>query len=400
MSHRKYEKPRSGNLGFLPKRRTRHHRGRIRSFPKDDNTKPPHLTAFTGFKAGMTHVVREVERTASNLHKKEIIEAVTVIETPPMRVVGLVGYTETLRGLRSLSTVWAQNLSEEFKRRFCRNWYRSKKKMFKKHIEKASKDNKNTTIVLNRIKKYCSVVRLICHTQPKLLNRPQRKANILEIQINGGKTAADKVNFGYSLFEKEIKIDQIFGANDIIDVIGVTKGFGFEGCIRRFGVRKLPRKTHRGLRRVGCIGAWHPERVRFTIARAGQCGYHHRTEQNKRIYRMAAAGQESNASTEYDLTKKNITPIGGFPHYGEVKNDFIIIRGCCIGSKKRALILRKPLHQRTRRIQLENINLKFIDTASKMGHGRFQTSEEKEKYFISSRKVAEKKEEAKAPKAK
>ncbi|TNV78738.1 hypothetical protein FGO68_gene14130 [Halteria grandinella] len=62
MSHRKYECPRSGSLAFLPRRRTRHHRGRVRSFPKDDAKKPIHLTAFMGYKAGMTHVARHHER--------------------------------------------------------------------------------------------------------------------------------------------------------------------------------------------------------------------------------------------------------------------------------------------------------------------------------------------------
>lgn len=397
MSHRKYEKPRSGNLGFLPKRRTRHHRGRIRSFPKDDKLKPPHLTAFTGFKAGMTHIVREVERPNSDLHKREIIEAVTVVETPPMVAVGLVGYTETIRGLRALSTVWAQNLSEEFKRRFSKNWYRSKRKVFQKYTEKFSTASKSIEILLNRIKKYCSVVRLICHTQPKLLNRAQKKANILEIQINGGEVA-QKVDFGKSLFEKQINIDQVFQEGDVLDVIGVTKGLGFEGCIRRFGVKRLPRKTHRGLRRVGCIGAWHPERVRFTIARAGQCGYHHRTEMNKRVYRLGRGNAANNAATDNDPTNKAITPMGGFPHYGQVKNDFLILKGCCVGTKKRPLVLRKPLHKRTRPIYNEKINIKFIDTSSKLGHGRFQTAEEKDKYYISSRRVAEKKEGQQAAK--
>lgn len=390
MSHRKYEKPRSGNLGFLPKRRTRHHRGRVRSFPKDDAERKPHLTAFTGFKAGMTHVVREVERPGSALHKKEIIEAVTVIETPPMVAVGLVGYTETVRGLRALTSVWAQNLSGEFRRRFCRNWYRSKRKVFKSHIEKYAQNAKNTQIVLNRLKKYCSVVRLVCHSQPKLLNNGQRKANVLEIQINGG-SPAEKVDFGFALFEKEVRIDHVFNSGEVLDVIGATKGHGFEGTIKRFGVRKLPRKTHRGLRRVGCIGAWHPARVRFTVPRAGQCGYHHRTEMNKQIYRLCPKEMKNNATTEHDITQKNITPMGGFPHYGEVTNDFILIKGCCIGSKKRALVLRKTLHARTKRVFLENVNLKFIDTSSKMGHGRFQTSEEKDRYYVSSRRVAQKK---------
>lgn len=55
------------------------------------------------------------------MHKKEIVEAVTVIETPPMVVCGVVGYVETPRGLRSLTTVWAEHLSDEVKRRlvFC-----------------------------------------------------------------------------------------------------------------------------------------------------------------------------------------------------------------------------------------------------------------------------------------
>lgn len=84
MSHRKFEAPRHGHLGFVPRRRTKRRRGKIRSFPLDNKSKPCHLTAFAGFKAGMTHILREVERPASKLNKKEVIEAVTVIETPPM----------------------------------------------------------------------------------------------------------------------------------------------------------------------------------------------------------------------------------------------------------------------------------------------------------------------------
>ena len=62
MSHRKFENPRSGSLQFLPRKRTKHHRGRIRAFPKDDASKEPHMTAFIAYKAGMTHIVRDVER--------------------------------------------------------------------------------------------------------------------------------------------------------------------------------------------------------------------------------------------------------------------------------------------------------------------------------------------------
>lgn len=50
---------------------------------------------------------------------------------------------------------------------------------------------------------------------------------------------------------------------------------------------------------------------------------------------------KNNASTEYDLTEKTITPMGGFPHYGVVNQDYVMLRGCCMGPKKRVITLRK-----------------------------------------------------------
>jgi hypothetical protein len=110
-------------MGFYPKCRAKRHRGKVKAFPKDDASRPIHLTAFIGYKAGMTHVVREADRPGSKLNKKEIVEAVTIIETPPMICVGVVGYIETPRGLRALKTVWAEHIGEECRRRFYKNWY-------------------------------------------------------------------------------------------------------------------------------------------------------------------------------------------------------------------------------------------------------------------------------------
>lgn len=119
----------------------------------------------------------------------------------------------------------------------------------------------------------------------KLLKKRQKKAHIMEIQLNGG-TIADKVKFARDHLEKHIAISQVFSQDEMIDVIGITKGHGFKGVTSRWHTRKLPRKTHKGLRKVACIGAWHPSRVSFSVARAGQKGYHHRTEINKKIYRI------------------------------------------------------------------------------------------------------------------
>merc|ERR1711998_538190 len=117
MSHRKFEHPRHGSLGFLPKKRCVRGKGKVKTFPKDDESKPPHLTAFMGFKAGMTHILRDVDKPGSKAHKKESCECVTLIETPPMVAFGMVGYVKTPFGLRTLKTVWAEHLNEEVKRR-------------------------------------------------------------------------------------------------------------------------------------------------------------------------------------------------------------------------------------------------------------------------------------------
>jgi len=376
MSHRKYEAPRKGSLGFLPRKRARRQRGRVKSFPRDNKKEKPHLTAFMGYKAGMTHVVREVHKPQSKLwHGKEVVEAVTIVETPPIIIVGVVGYIKTPNGLRSLTTVWATHLSEDVLRRFYKNWYRSKRKAFTRYTQRAAAHKgASVTKELGRIKKYAAVVRVLAHTQIRKLNLSQKKAHLMEIQVNGG-TIRQKVDYAHRLFEKQVPVDTVFKEGDYIDVIGVTKGKGFAGVTKRWGTRKLPRKTHKGLRKVACIGAWHPARVSYAVPRAGQLGYHHRTEKNKRIYRIGKAGKEDSAATEADFTKKTITPMGGFPHYGVVKEDWLMLKGCVVGPKKRVLTLRLPVLGQPKRP--DPLKIKFIDTSSKFGHGRFQTLTDK-----------------------
>merc|ERR1712029_406758 len=72
---------------------------------------------------------------------------------------------------------------------------------------------------------------------------------------------------------------------------------------------------HKGLRKVACIGAWHPSRVAFSVARSGQKGYHHRTEINKKVYRVGAGYHQvdgkmvtNNGATEVDVTDKSSNP--------------------------------------------------------------------------------------------
>merc|ERR1712232_1295613 len=89
----------------------------------------------------------------------------------------------------------------------------------------------------------------------------------------------------------------------------------------------------------------------------------------------------NSAMTEADLTEKGTTPMGGFSHYGEVTQDWVMVKGGVMGPRKRIITMRKSLLPQVSRRANEKIDLKFIDTASKFGHGRFQTSEEKAKFY-------------------
>uniref|UniRef100_A0A3Q2QCY4 60S ribosomal protein L3 n=1 Tax=Fundulus heteroclitus TaxID=8078 RepID=A0A3Q2QCY4_FUNHE len=248
------------------------------------------------------------------VNKKEVVEAVTIVETPPMVVVGVVGYVSTPRGLRSFKTIFSEHMSDECKRRFYRN-YKSKKKAFTKYCKKWQDEEgkKQLEKDFSAMKKYCQVIRVIAHTQMRLLPLRQKKSHLMEVQLNGG-TISDKVDWAREKLEQQVAVSGVFSQDEMIDVIGVTKGHGYK-VTSRWHTKKLPRKTHRGLRKVACIGAWHPARVAFSVARAGQKGYHHRTEINK-IYKIGQGYHtkdgkvvKNNASTEYDLTSKSINPL-------------------------------------------------------------------------------------------
>ncbi len=95
------------------------------------------------------------------------------------------------------------------------------------------------------MKKYCSVVRVLAHTQIRMTPLKQKKAHLMEIQVNGG-SMADKVDFGYGLFEHSVSIDTIFEQDEMIDVIAVTKGHGFVGVTARWGTKRAAAQDPQG----------------------------------------------------------------------------------------------------------------------------------------------------------
>lgn len=371
MSCRKFSAPRHGSLQFCPRKRSRTIRPAVGAFPQDDASQAVHLTGFMAYKAGMTHVIRTKVQVAKNKQlSREVMDAVTVLEAPPMAVYGVVGYEKTVNGLRRLPAVVAPYVSDGVLRRVFGNRYLEGSKAEGFNADGMSESR------IEAIKTRAHSVRVLVQTQPTMIKSlGLKKAHIAELQVNGG-SVCEKVEWALSRLEKEVRVSEVFGENERIDTVGVTKGKGFQGTVKRFGVRIQPRKSRKGIRKVACIGAWHPSRVMYSVARAGQMGFHRRTEINKRVYMLGNGGVE--ISTEFDLTKKTITPMGGFPHYGEVKNDFIMVRGAVTGPRKRVVTLRKSLVGQKRE---DDLAIKFVDTSSKMGHGRFQTRAEKKAFY-------------------
>jgi large subunit ribosomal protein L3e len=179
---------------------------------------------------------------------------------------------------------------------------------------------------------------------------------------------------------------EVFAEGEQIDTASVGKGRQYEGVIHRYGIKLLQKKTHRRRRKVGYMGPWNPMRIPWTVAQVGNNGFHHRTEINKRIYRLhekptKADAPDKGGSTRFDLTSKGINPLAGFTRYGNVKNDFLFIKGSVCGITKRLIILRKTINVNKKRIAVYELNLKWIDTASKFRHRRFQTKEDRRRFL-------------------
>ena len=63
------------------------------------------------------------------------------------------------------------------------------------------------------------------------MKKRQKKAHIMEIQLNGG-TINQKVNWAREHMEKAVPVKQVFSQDEIIDIIGVTRGRGVKGTYR------------------------------------------------------------------------------------------------------------------------------------------------------------------------
>ncbi len=330
----KYHRPRRGSLGFSPRKRAKSIIPRIRSWPECGEVR---VQGFAGYKAGMTHVVMVDDRKNSMTYGEEIVVPVTVLETPPMKVAGVRVYKKTQYGLKIAGEVWTDKLDSYLGRRI--------------QLPKKSSDVDKLKKVLEE--DGIAEVRVITYTQPYLISGvPKKVPDVMEQKVGGN--VEDALDYAISKLGKDITISEVFKEGALIDVIAVTKGKGFEGPVKRWGVITLDAKHARSSkhRRVGTLGPWNPHRVRWTVPQAGQMGFHQRTEYNKRIIKIGENGEE-------------VTPDGGFVHYGVVRSHYVLVSGTVPGSVKRLVRMRDAI--RPPKAQFEGVNVVYVSTTSKQG---------------------------------
>ncbi len=327
----KEHRPRRGSMAYSPRKRAKSIIPRIRAWPELSEAK---VLGFAGYKAGMTHVVMIDDRKNSPTYGEEIVTPVTVIESPPLKVAGVRAYKRTPYGMEIAYEVWAGELDENLGRLV--NLPRS--------IETELED-----IDLDVVDHF----RLLTHTQPYLISGvPKKVPELMEQKVGG--SVEEAFEYVKEKLGKEIRVFEAFEEGSIVDVISITKGKGFQGPVKRWGVITLNAKHARSSkhRRIGNLGPWNPHHVRHTVPQAGQTGFHQRTEFNKRIVKMGENGEE-------------ITPNGGFVHYGIVRGDYVLVSGSVPGSVKRLIRFRHAI--RPPSAIYEGVNVVYVSTTSKQG---------------------------------
>ncbi|MDY6770061.1 MAG: 50S ribosomal protein L3 [Candidatus Nanohaloarchaea archaeon] len=301
--------PRRGSLGYKPQRRAQ------RPYPQltpPEETRDGELVGFAGYKAGMTRVLRIDDEHESPTKGQEVADAVTVLEVPPLAVYGIRAYAVTESGENPLTEVYADNISSDLSRAA---------------VTSAATDMDTVEDSLDSI----SDITLLVHTQPDEAGIGKTTPEVFELPIGGDDPDA-KLEQAQELLGTEIAVSDVVDDGQYVDTISVTKGKGFEGPVKRHGIKTLSHKTQKSNRKAGNIGPWHPDHTKWTVPQPGGTGFNKRTELNKRVLAVGDDPEEVN-------------PDSGFKNYGEVQGEYVLVKGSVPGSAKRLIMFRPAVRK-------------------------------------------------------
>lgn len=316
--------PRHGSLQYWPRKRAKKVVAVIKSWPLSKETK---ILGFAGYKVGMTHV-RYIENNKNSLMKgQDVICPVTVLECPPMKIAGIRFYRKTPYGKKVVGEVIAEKLDKELERKT--------KLKGKKKIEDFPVD------------KFDDVF-LLVYTQPKLTAIGKKKADLMEVALGGSKE--EKIAYAKENMGKDISVKDVFNEGQQVDAHAVTKGKGFQGTVKRFGVKIRNHKSQK-TKRGNILGPEGYAKVKYTAPQPGKMGFHVRTHYNIWLMKIGDKPEEVN-------------PRGGFVRYGNVKGDYLLLKGSVQGSSKRIVRLKTAIRA-NKLIPAEAPQIKAISLESK-----------------------------------
>ena len=327
-------------MAFSPRKRASRPFGHVKSWPTTDASEV-RVQGFAGWKAGMTHILSRDLNPTSPSAGQEVRVPVTVVECPKMRILGVRGYQMTPYGKQAIGEAWADAklIVEAFS------------ELFKRLPER--KEHDAELHFTNLVNADLCEVRLIVATQPGTVSGvPTKVPDVMEMGLDGG-SIIDKLNFAKENLGEEYSFADTFDEGGLTDIVAVTKGYGWQGVIKRFGGKLQSHKNSKKRRQHGNMGDFGTGYVRKTIRQGGQTGYHQRTEYNKRVLRIASPEDHA------------ITPAGGFLHYGEVNSDYILVKGSVPGPAKRLIRFRDATRGSDK--ALHEYEITYVSTASKQG---------------------------------
>lgn len=314
-------KIKSGSLGVWPRKRASRPYPTLKSWVETDECRP---LAFAGYKAGMTQITMKDLRKTSPTKNQSISVPVTVLDTPPLYVFGARSYKETRDGPETLEEIGAEE-----------------EKIPKSIRERIHFANKNKFE-----EEGAEEVKLLACTQPKRSGLGKKKPEVFEIPLGG--SVEEQEEYAEDKIGEELRAEDVFEEGEFLDAVGITKGKGYQGPVKRYGV-KIKNRKDENPRRIGSMGARGVGRVLFSTPQPGQMGYHRRTDEVKHLLKFGD-GEEVN-------------PQDGFKKYGLVKERYLMLKGSVPGPKKRLIMLRKSLEKQEK----VPVEVKEIKTSSQQG---------------------------------
>lgn len=306
--------PHRGSMQYWPRKRSHRPLARVRSWNPGSQAKP---LGFIAYKAGMTQILATDNRPKSLTKGETISIPSTIIDCPPMNIIGISFYKNS----KKIASILTKKIDQNLKKRL-----NLPKKTTKNIDDIKDFDVSETQGVSEHTQKFpiFDDLRLIAASQPKLANIGVKKPKMLEIAL-GGKTE-EKLAYAKEHLGKEINVKDVFEDGNFLDVHGITKGRGFQGTVKRYGVQIRQHKSEKTKRGIGNLGAWTPKRVDYRVPQPGKMGYHLRTEYNKQVIKIGDKPEE-------------VVPKGGLQNYGLIKSNYLLLKGSVAGARKRAVVL-------------------------------------------------------------